>query len=72
MPLDKLVLILISVIAAAGVTVWVGTMIAATLQMPAIGWIAFLPAILIGYVLWRVISDRLNNREDDHYDHIEK
>jgi hypothetical protein len=72
MPLDKFVLILVIVIAAAGVTVWVGTLVAAAVQLPVVGWIAFVPAALIGYIVWRVIADRIGNREDDHYDRIEK
>lgn len=71
MPLDRFVLILVIVIAAAGVTVWLGTMIAASTQIPA-GWLSVIPVALIGYVVWRVISDRLNNSDDDHYDRIEK
>lgn len=71
MPLDKFVLILVAVIAAAGLTVWIGTLVAASLQMPA-GWLVFIPAALIAYVVWRVIADRIGNSEDDHYDRIEK
>lgn len=72
MPLDKLVLILICVIAAAGVTVWLATLVMAALQIGSAGWLVFVPAALVGYVVWRVIADRLKNREDDHYDRIEK
>lgn len=71
MPIDKFVLILVIVIGAAGVTVWIGTLVAASVQMP-LAWMALIPAALIGYVLWRVLADRLMNREDDHYDRIEK
>jgi len=71
MPLDKFVLILVAVIAAAGLTVWVGTLVAASVQMP-LGWLMFIPLALIAYVVWRVIADRIGNREDDHYDGIEK
>ncbi len=71
MPLDKFVLILVAVIAAAGLTVWVGTLVAASVQMP-VGWLMFIPLALIAYVVWRVIADRIGNREDDHYDGIEK
>ncbi|TYB83566.1 hypothetical protein [Maritimibacter fusiformis] len=71
MPLDKFVLILVIVIGAAGVTVWLGTMIAASMQLP-FGWLVFLPAALVAYVVWRVIAERLANRDDDHYDGIEK
>ncbi len=72
MPLEKIVLIIVSVIAAAGVTVWVGTMLMATLQVPVAGWLLFIPAMLIGYIVWRVVAERLQNSEDDHYDNIEK
>lgn len=71
MPLDRFVLILVIVIAAAGATVWIGTLIAASVQVPA-GWLSVIPVALIGYVLWRVISDRLHNSDDDRYDRIEK
>ncbi len=71
MPLDKLVLIVVVVIAAAGLTVWVAAMAMAAFQVPG-GGLVFIPAALVGYVVWRVISERLNNKEDDHYDHIEK
>lgn len=71
MPLDRFVLILVIVIAAAGATVWIGTLIAASVQVPA-GWLSVIPVALIGYVLWRVVSDRLSNSDDDRYDRIEK
>ena len=72
MPLDKMVLVLVCVVAAAGVTIWIGGLVAAAWQVPAVGWLAAIPAALVGYVIWRVIADRLSNSEDDHYDKIEK
>ncbi len=72
MPLDRFVLIIIVVIAAAGATVWIGVTIAAAIEAPLVGWAAIVPAALVGYVIWRVIAERLRNREDDHYDNIEK
>ena len=72
MPLDKLVLIVVCVIVAAGITVWLATMAAAAMQLGGSAWLAFVPAALVGYIVWRVIADRLKNREDDHYDRIEK
>ncbi len=71
MPLDKFVLILVIVIAAAGVTLWLGMLALAALQWPA-GWLVFLPPALVAFVLWRVIADRLHSAEDDHYDKIDK
>ncbi len=72
MPLDRFVLLLVIVIAAAGVTIWVAGLVLASLQLPAAGWALFVPAFLLGYVAWRVIAERLRNREDDYYDRIEK
>jgi membrane protein implicated in regulation of membrane protease activity len=71
MPLDKFVLILVIVIGAAGMTVWLGALLLASVQVPA-GWLGFIPAVLLAYILWRVIAQRLSNGEDDHYDRIEK
>lgn len=72
MPLDKFVLILVLVIAAAGVTVALGAFVFAGTSAPAPTVIIALPVILVAYVLWRVLADRIGNREDDHYDRIEK
>jgi membrane protein implicated in regulation of membrane protease activity len=71
MPLDRLVLILVLVIIAAGITVWVAALALAAFEIPGVSF-AFIPAALVGYVVWRVISDRLHSAEDDHYDKIEK
>ncbi len=71
MPLDKFVLLLVLVVAAAAVTVWVGSLVLAAIQVPWAG-AAFIPAALVAYVVWRVVADRLRNREDDHYDQIDK
>jgi hypothetical protein len=68
MPLAKFVLLLLSVIAAAGLTIGIAVFAAASLQAPLLGGVLLLPALLIGYVVWRVIADRLQSREDDHYD----
>lgn len=71
MPLEKLVLIVVIVIAAAGVTVWLAALAFAAFEVPGAG-LAFIPAALVAYVVWRVIAERLRNAEDDHYDNIEK
>lgn len=65
MPPDRFVLMLVGVIAAAGLTVWIGATVANNVQLPALGWLGFVPAALIVYVLWRVISDRISNAKDD-------
>ena len=71
MPLEKLVLIVVIVIAAAGVTVWLAALAFAAFEVPGAG-LAFIPAALVAYVVWRVIAERLQNAEDDHYDNIKK
>ncbi|MEI4194635.1 hypothetical protein [Roseovarius sp. E0-M6] len=70
MPLDKLVLIIVCVMAAAAATVWVGTLIAASFSLP-FGWLVLIPAALVGYVVFRIIAERVGNAEDDHYDKME-
>lgn len=72
MPLEKLVLILAIVIGAAAATIWGATALFAsfavspTLGIPVLGVIA-----LAVFILFRVVSERLNNAEDDHYDGME-
>lgn len=70
MPLDRLVLILVIVIAAAGATIWLGAWLAATMLTP-FAWLIALPAGAAAYILIRIISDRLSSPEDDHYDRME-
>lgn len=72
MPLDRFVLILVLIIGVALVTVWLGALLLGALQLGAWGGIVLIPVILIAYVVWRVVADRLKSREDDHYDRIEK
>jgi membrane protein implicated in regulation of membrane protease activity len=72
MPLDRLVLLIVIVIAASGATIWLGTLLVAATQMSNAGWLVIVPVTLVAYVLWRVIADRLENKDDDHYDRIEK
>lgn len=71
MPLDRLILIVILVVGAVVVTIWLSAIVLAAFQLPG-GFLALIPAAFVGYVVWRVVSDRLNNAEDDHYDRIEK
>ncbi len=72
MPLDKFVLIIVCVIAAAMATVYVAVALVATTQMPSALGLAVLSLIaLCAYVAWRVIAERLSNKDDDHYDRFE-
>ena len=72
MPLDKFVLILVVVLAAAALTVALGSLFLTSFAIPGPGWLIFVPVALIAYVAARVVIDRVNSKEDDHYDHIEK
>lgn len=72
MPLDRFVLIVVIVIAAAAITVWGAALLLGAFSLGPVGGLIVLPLSLIAYVIWRVVSDRLNSREDDHYDRIEK
>ena len=69
MPLDRFVLMIVIVLAAAGATVWLASLVAASLAFP-LGWLGFVPAALVAYVVWRVVADRLSQTDD--YDRIEK
>jgi len=71
MRLDNIVLIAVLVVGAMIVTTWVSTLAIAAFALP-FGWVAILPALFVGYIVWRVVADRLNSKEDDYYDHIEK
>ncbi|MEM9756865.1 MAG: hypothetical protein AAF914_12760 [Pseudomonadota bacterium] len=71
MKLENIVLIVVVVGAAAFVTMWLSVLLLTGLAVPA-AWLALIPAALVGYVVWRVISDRLSSAEDDKYDQIEK
>lgn len=72
MPLDKLVLILVIAIAAAGVTVFLGAWVAASGALPGLGIATALPVALLAYVLVRVIRDRMRAARDEPYDKVEK
>ena len=73
MPLDRFVLLLIIVLAAAGATVWIGAVLLAGWQVsPLAALVVAIPTGLVAYIVARVIAERLGSREDDHYDRIEK
>lgn len=72
MPLARLVLILVLVIVAAGLTVWLGALVASAVQYPMSGMLAAIPFALAAYVILRIVRDRARSAEDSHYDRIEK
>jgi membrane protein implicated in regulation of membrane protease activity len=72
MPLARFVLIVVLVITAAGLTVWLGALLAAAVQHPLVGIVTTIPAVLVAYVVVRVVWDRMTSGEDSHYDRIDK
>ncbi|MGH1413144.1 MAG: hypothetical protein ACRBB0_06605 [Pelagimonas sp.] len=70
MPLDKFVLILVCCLAGTVATFWLTTLILTAISVPY-GWLALIPAGLVGYIIYRVIQERLRSADDDHYDKVE-
>ncbi len=71
-PLEKLILILVVVIGAAAVTVWGATALLAGFGFSPVAGMAMLSALTLGaYIVFRVVSERLNNKDDDYYDGME-
>ena len=72
MSLDRLVLIIVCVVAAAAATIWITAALFASVQLPTLATLTVLSVIaLCIYIVWRVISERVNNKDDDHYDRFE-
>ena len=72
MPLDRFVLILVAVVAAAGATVFLVTLLFGTWLAPGLGLAVSIPVLLVAYVIWRVIADRVTEARDDPYDKMER
>jgi len=70
MPLDRLVLIAGCVIGGFAVTLWLGTLVLAAVSVPY-AWLALIPAGFAAYVIYRVIAERVQSADDDHYDRME-
>jgi len=59
MPTKYFALLLISVIAAAAVTVWIAVSVAGPVSMDQNAWMIGIPVALAAYLVWRVIAKRL-------------
>ncbi len=68
MPIDKFALIL-TIIA---VVIWGVVMLIGLVASGPVGWLGLIVITPIAYVIGVVVSQRLNNREDDYYDTIER
>lgn len=72
MPLDRLILILVSVVACAACTVAFGVLLAASIALPGWAALAAAPMLIALYVAYVVIRDRVRNPQDSYYDKIER
>lgn len=70
MKLDTFVLILVCVLAGMAVTFWLGMILLAALEIPFV-LIALIPAAVVGYIIFRVVAQRVGNAEEDHYDRMD-
>ena len=69
MPPDRLALILVVVMAAAGATIWAASLLLTRFTLtPAAGLIAAMPIGLVAYIAFRIITDRVGKKEGDRYD----
>jgi len=69
-PLDRLVLFVVIAAAAVLAALWLGALAAALWATP-LAWLVAIPVAVVGWIVFRVVSDRLSSREDDHYDRME-
>ena len=69
MPLERLVLLIVCVLAAAALTIWIGGLLVSAwaLPWPATLAVGSLTALVL-YIVGRAILERIGNAEDDHYD----
>jgi len=72
MPLGRLVLMFFIVIAAAGATIWLGTLLSTTFEISGAGWIVMVPVTLVSYLVWRVVYDRQRKTQDVPDDRVKK
>ena len=72
MPLDRIMLILVCVVGAIMFGAWTfGALFAAQSVHPALTLAIILIVGFVVYVLWRLLAERLNNPDEDHYDNMD-
>jgi hypothetical protein len=64
MPLDKLALTCVIVLTA----LWCGLLVASAVAALPFGLPVLIVLLVIGYFVYRVVRDRIENKEDDYYD----
>lgn len=69
MPLDKLALICVIILAV----IWCTLLLASAVTILPYGLLVLAVLLIAGYFVYRVIRDRMENKEDDYYEkNIEK
>ena len=72
MPLDRIMLILVCVAGAIMFGAWTtGALFVAQSVHPALTLTIILIVGFVVYVLWRLLAERLNNPDEDHYDNMD-
>lgn len=68
MKLDTLALVVVGIV----VGLWLLGFLAGAIAAGPLGVLMLIPLVVVGYFVGTVISQRLNNKEDDYYDKVEK
>ena len=72
MPLDRIMLILACIAGALVLCFWAfGAVFAAQAIHPALTILIVLVIGFVVYVIWRLLAERLNNTDEDHYDNMD-
>ncbi|MEM7177624.1 MAG: hypothetical protein AAGD47_09895 [Pseudomonadota bacterium] len=72
MPLDKIVLYMVGGVAALAAVAYAIALLIGAVEMGLYGILVLIPAGIVIYVVQRIIRERIENREDDYYDKIER
>jgi len=64
MKLDTLALVIVCL----GAGIWATLFLVTSIAMWPLGILLLIPLAVVGYFAYRVISDRLGNKEDDYYE----
>lgn len=72
MSLDRIMLIVVCIVGAVGLSTWfIGAFVAVQVVSPLLKFVVVAFAILVIYVIWRLLAERLNNPDEDHYDNMD-
>ena len=72
MPLDRLALILFCVVTFAGVGLWLASLVVVSSALhPLLAILPLTVAAIAVYFVIRVVGERVNNPDEDHYDKME-